>query len=47
MMMLMTSNPKIMGKFTIRGPLRVVGWVATVVMAAAVIGMGITTVALP
>jgi Mn2+/Fe2+ NRAMP family transporter len=42
-MMLMTASPKIMGKFPIGGTLRVVGWSATAVMAAAVVGMGITT----
>lgn len=41
-MMIMTANPKIMGDFIIGGPLRAVGWLATAVMAAAVIGMGIT-----
>jgi NRAMP (natural resistance-associated macrophage protein)-like metal ion transporter len=42
MMMLITANPKVMGKMTISGPLRVIGWTATVVMAAAVVGMGLT-----
>lgn len=41
-MMLMTASPKIMGKFTVGGALRAVGWSATAVMAAAVVGMGIT-----
>lgn len=41
-MMIMTANPKVMGDFAIGGPLRAVGWIATAVMAAAVIGMGIT-----
>jgi hypothetical protein len=31
-----------MGKFVIGGALRAVGWIATAVMAAAVVGMGIT-----
>jgi Mn2+/Fe2+ NRAMP family transporter len=44
-MMLITTNPKIMGKFTITGPLRVIGWLATVTMAAAAIGMGVTAFA--
>jgi Mn2+/Fe2+ NRAMP family transporter len=39
MMMLMTANRKVMGKFVVTGPLRVVGWIATAVMAAAAIGM--------
>jgi len=41
-MMVMTANPKVMGKFTVGGALRIVGWVATGVMAAAVVGMAIT-----
>ncbi len=41
-MMVMTANPKIMGEFVVRGPLWLMGWIATVVMAAAIIGMGIT-----
>ena len=42
-MMLMTANPKIMGEFAVGGALRAVGWIATAVMAAAAVGMGITT----
>ena len=42
MMMLITSNEKIMGKFTVTGLQRVVGWLATAVMAAAAVGMGVT-----
>ncbi len=42
MMMLITSNKKIMGKFTVTGVRRVVGWLATVVMAAAAVGMCLT-----
>jgi NRAMP (natural resistance-associated macrophage protein)-like metal ion transporter len=41
-MMVITANAKIMGGFVVTGPLRIVGWVATAVMAAAVIGMVIT-----
>jgi Mn2+/Fe2+ NRAMP family transporter len=41
-MMIMTASPKIMGKFAVGGALRAVGWIATAVMAAAVVGMGIT-----
>jgi Mn2+/Fe2+ NRAMP family transporter len=41
-MMLITTNPRIMGSFTITGPLRTIGWIATVTMAAAAIGMGVT-----
>jgi NRAMP (natural resistance-associated macrophage protein)-like metal ion transporter len=39
LMMKMASNSRIMGKFIISGRLRVVGWLATAVMAAAVVGM--------
>jgi Mn2+/Fe2+ NRAMP family transporter len=42
MMMLITSNKKIMGQFVLKGALKYVGWIATAVMAAAAIGMGIT-----
>jgi hypothetical protein len=38
----MTVNPKIMGKFVVRGPLWVTGWITFAVMAAAIVGMGIT-----
>jgi Mn2+/Fe2+ NRAMP family transporter len=44
MMMLITSNRKIMGKFTITGVRRVIGWLATAVMAAAAAGMCVTAV---
>lgn len=39
LVMKMASNPDIMGTFRISGTVRVVGWLATVVMAAAVVGM--------
>jgi Mn2+/Fe2+ NRAMP family transporter len=42
MMMLITANLEVMGKFTIAGPLRAVGWAVTFVMAAAVAGMALT-----
>jgi NRAMP (natural resistance-associated macrophage protein)-like metal ion transporter len=42
MMMLITSNRKIMGKFVVTGILRLIGWLATAVMAVAAAGMGIT-----
>jgi NRAMP (natural resistance-associated macrophage protein)-like metal ion transporter len=42
MMMLITSNKKIMKKFTVTGLRRVVGWLATAVMAAAAVGMVVT-----
>ena len=42
-MMHMTANPKIMGKFTVRGGLRIMGWAATIMMAAAALGLMITS----
>jgi Mn2+/Fe2+ NRAMP family transporter len=44
MMMLITSNKKIMGKFTVTGARRMVGWLATGVMAAAAVGMGVAAI---
>jgi Mn2+/Fe2+ NRAMP family transporter len=41
MMMLISTNKRIMGKFTVGPVMRSVGWLATGVMAAAVLGMGI------
>jgi Mn2+/Fe2+ NRAMP family transporter len=41
-MMIMTADAKVMGDFVVGGLLRAIGWIATAVMAAAVIGMGIT-----
>jgi Mn2+/Fe2+ NRAMP family transporter len=41
-MMLMVANSKIMGKFTISRPLKIIGWTATIVMAAAAVGMAAT-----
>jgi Mn2+/Fe2+ NRAMP family transporter len=41
-MMLITANTSIMGKFEITGSLKFIGWAATIVMAAAAIGMGVT-----
>jgi NRAMP (natural resistance-associated macrophage protein)-like metal ion transporter len=37
--MLMTSNPKVMGKFTLSWSLKLLGWIATVTMFLASIGM--------
>lgn len=37
-MLLMAANPKVMGEFTVTGPLRVIGWIATVVMGLSGIG---------
>ena len=42
LMMLLTANTKVMGQFTVTGVLRFTGWLTTVVMAAAVVGMFIT-----
>jgi NRAMP (natural resistance-associated macrophage protein)-like metal ion transporter len=41
-MMAMTAREKVMGKFVVGGALRAVGWIATAVMAAAVVGMVVT-----
>ena len=41
-MMLMTAKPAIMGKFTITGWLRWLGWASTLAMAACVAGMVVT-----
>jgi len=38
-MMLMTDQPRIMGKFTIKGWLCWLGWASTIAMAACVMGM--------
>jgi len=38
-MMIMGADSAIMGAFAVRGPLRVVGWISTAVMAAASVGM--------
>jgi Mn2+/Fe2+ NRAMP family transporter len=39
MMMLLGSRSKIMGKFTLSAPLKIIGWIATGVMALAAAGM--------
>jgi NRAMP (natural resistance-associated macrophage protein)-like metal ion transporter len=44
MMMLITSNKTIMGEFTVTGARRIVGWLATVVMAVAAVGMAVTAI---
>lgn len=43
MMMLITANTEIMGQFTVTGPRYIVGWIATAVMAAAAVGMVVTS----
>ncbi len=40
MMMLMAARSDVMGGFTISGPLKWLGWLATIAMAAAVAAMG-------
>nr|WP_166176000.1 divalent metal cation transporter [Altererythrobacter segetis] len=42
-MMLLTARADVMGRFTVRGPLRWLGWLATAVMAAAVVAMALTS----
>ena len=43
-MMWIAAQPRIMGEFTIGNPLRISGWIATAVVAASVVAMGITAV---
>jgi NRAMP (natural resistance-associated macrophage protein)-like metal ion transporter len=40
--MLMSANPKVMGEFKITATLRVVGWITTLVMTAAAMGLALT-----
>ena len=47
MMMLLASRPDVMGSFKLPGLLRLIGWAATAVMAAAAIGMFATLGAAP
>ncbi len=44
MMMLVAANKQVMSKFAVEGLLKYIGWIATTVMAAASIGMGVTSV---
>jgi Mn2+/Fe2+ NRAMP family transporter len=44
-MMLMSRDPKVMGTLTIGGPLRAVGWIATLVMTAAGAALALTAFA--
>jgi Mn2+/Fe2+ NRAMP family transporter len=39
LMMLMATNPRVMGAFTIGWPLKILGWLSTAVMALAAAGM--------
>jgi Mn2+/Fe2+ NRAMP family transporter len=43
-MMLMATNKKIMHRFSLGTGMTVTGWIATAVMAAAAIGMGVTAI---
>ncbi len=43
MMMLVAANKQVMSKFAVEGLLKYIGWIATTVMAAASIGMGVTS----
>jgi NRAMP (natural resistance-associated macrophage protein)-like metal ion transporter len=42
-MMLLSGDSKVMGRFGISGPLRAVGWIATLVMAAAAVTLVLTS----
>jgi Mn2+/Fe2+ NRAMP family transporter len=42
LLMTMAARPEIMGEFAVRGWPRLLGWMATIVMAASVIGMAIS-----
>jgi Mn2+/Fe2+ NRAMP family transporter len=44
MMMLMISSKKIMGKFVITGPLKLVGWISTAAMGVAALVLALTSV---
>jgi Mn2+/Fe2+ NRAMP family transporter len=41
-MMLISSNPKIMGRLVISWRMRIAGWTATAVMVAASVGLFVT-----
>lgn len=38
----MTAEKRIMGEFTVKGPLRILGWLSTAAIAACVAGMAAT-----
>jgi Mn2+/Fe2+ NRAMP family transporter len=42
-MMLLSGDSKIMGRFGITGPLRAMGWIATLVMAGAAVALVVTS----
>jgi Mn2+/Fe2+ NRAMP family transporter len=39
LMMLLTSSPQVMGEFTLSPRLKILGWLATLAMALAAIGL--------
>jgi Mn2+/Fe2+ NRAMP family transporter len=39
LIMLMASKPKVMGQFVLTRGLKLMGWLATIAMAAAAVGM--------
>ncbi len=43
-MMVMSTKTAIMGRFTVHGPLRAIGWLATAAMAAAALAMGLSMI---
>jgi Mn2+/Fe2+ NRAMP family transporter len=43
LMMHMAGSETIMRQFAVRGPLNVIGWIATAAMAASVVAMGVTS----
>jgi Mn2+/Fe2+ NRAMP family transporter len=43
MMMMMAARSDIMGRFVVAGALKWLGWIATAVMAAAVVAMLVTS----
>lgn len=43
MMMLIAASPRIMGRFAVTGVMRIVGWIATAVMAVAVVALAVTS----
>lgn len=43
-MMLLTSDKRLMGQFSVKGILRIIGWTTTLVMATAVVGLGVAAV---
>ena len=44
MMMLMARRREVMGELTIKGPLHVLGWLATLLMGAAVAAMALLSI---